>query len=386
VNGAPKDFAYEYVEQLGLALVDDADPDRRERGMGYMRMASRGLPDRGPGIYFKLAQVYEKHGDAENSRKSYEAAKQAGQAVGPRNLYRDQRQFYTDALRKLATIAETKGNALIADADEAKARGDEAGSAGRRAEAHALFEVAINELRQYLEDGGAAALEAYRKLAELNAKTGDTVNAVLMLETGLTYSSTDPDLLKKKDSYYYTLPAEKLEKVKDKVTKWFDVSYCVKKAMYALNAKDSEAELLDWAAHLATLARIMKPTSNGVRLVEARVLMRKGERDAGVKILEDIREGEKGSGEEQDAWYTTTKLLGQLYLEEFSRPDLALKCYTDFKDYHKSGADTIFQIAKCYEAMNDIPNAVRFYNAVTAYEGHTLYWDAKEALRRLGKD
>jgi hypothetical protein len=105
-----------------------------------------------------------------------------------------------------------------------------------------------------------------------------------------------------------------------------------------------------------------------------------------VKILEDIREGEKGSGEEQDAWYTTTKLLGQLYLEEFSRPDLALKCYTDFKDYHKSGADTIFQIAKCYEAMNDIPNAVRFYNAVTAYEGHTLYWDAKEALRRLGKD
>src|SRR6478752_3734703 len=43
-NGMPKDFAYEYVEQMGLALVDDADPERRERGMGYMRIAGRGLP------------------------------------------------------------------------------------------------------------------------------------------------------------------------------------------------------------------------------------------------------------------------------------------------------------------------------------------------------
>jgi tetratricopeptide (TPR) repeat protein len=384
-NGLPKDFSFEYVEQLGLALVDETDPDRRERGMGYMRIAGRGLPSRGPGIFFKLAQVYEKHGDAENSKKSYESVKQVGQGVGPGNLDRDQWQFYTDTLRKLAAISEAKGNALVADAEEAKVRGDEAGAAARTAEARVHFETAIDELRQYLTDKGKAALETYRKLAELNAKTGDSLNALLMMETGLTYSSTDADLLKKKDSYYYTVEPEKLEKVKDKVTKWFDVSYCVKKAMYALNAKDGGADLLDWASHLTTLARIMKPTSNGVRLIEARVLMRKGERDAGVKILEDIREGEKGSGEEQDAWYSTTKLLGQLYLEEFSRPDLAIKCFSDYKDYHKSGADTVYQLARCYEAQGDTANAIKFYNAVTAYEGHTLYWDAKEALRRLGK-
>ena len=86
----PKDFAYEYVEQLGLALVDDADPERRERGMGYLRMAGRGLPERGPGIYTKLAQVYDKHGDAANAKNSLEMAKQVGLAVGPRNLARDQ--------------------------------------------------------------------------------------------------------------------------------------------------------------------------------------------------------------------------------------------------------------------------------------------------------
>ncbi|HSQ55832.1 MAG TPA: tetratricopeptide repeat protein, partial [Gemmata sp.] len=50
-HGTPKDFTYEYVEQLGLALVDDADPDRRDRGMGYLRIAARGLADRAPGLY-----------------------------------------------------------------------------------------------------------------------------------------------------------------------------------------------------------------------------------------------------------------------------------------------------------------------------------------------
>jgi tetratricopeptide (TPR) repeat protein len=385
-TGMPKEFAYEYVEQMGLALVDDADPERRERGMGYMRIAGRGLLERAPGLYAKLAQVYEKHGDPENARKAYESAKQTGLAVGPRNLPRDQRACYFDALRWLATKAEAQGDVPHAAAEEAKERGDLATMAAKDAEAAPHLEAAVEDLKQYLEDGGPAALDTYRKLAGLYGKLRDPMNGLLMTETGLTYDSTDRDLLKKKDTFYYSVDPERLERVKDKVTRWFDVSYCVKKAMSVLNTKDGGLELLDWAAHLAKLARIMKPKSNGVRLVEARVLLRQGERDAGVKILEDIREGEKGSGDEQEAWYTTTRLLGQLYLEEYARPDLALKCYLDFKEYHKSGADTLYQIARCYEAMGDHPHAVQFYNAVTGYEGHPLYWDAKEALKRLGKD
>jgi tetratricopeptide (TPR) repeat protein len=384
--GMPKDFAFEYVEQLGLALVDSGDPERRERGMGYLRIAGRGLPDRGPGIFAKLAQVYEKYDDPENARKAYESAKHAGLAVGPRNLPKDQRQLYHDALRKLAAIAEGQGNALLAQAEEAKANGNAEVAAAKDAEAQKHFEVAIAELRQYLEDGGGAALATYRKLAELHGKTHDAMNALLMTETGLTYSSTDSDLLAKRDSFYYSVEPERLEKVRESVVRWFDVGYCVKKAMAVLNVKDGGVDLLDWAAHLAKLARIMQPTSNGVRLVEARILLRRGDRDEGLKILEDIRESDKGSGEEQEAWYATTKLLGQLYLEELSRPDLALKCYTDYKSFHKSGADTLYHIGRCYEAMGDHPHAIQFYNAVTAYEAHPLFWDAKEALKRLGKE
>src|SRR5262245_51143444 len=50
-GGLPKDFNYDYVEQLGMALVDDPDPERRDRGMGFLRIAGWGMPDRGPGIF-----------------------------------------------------------------------------------------------------------------------------------------------------------------------------------------------------------------------------------------------------------------------------------------------------------------------------------------------
>ena len=90
-------------------------------------------------------------------------------------------------------------------------------------------------------------------------------------------------------------------------------------------------------------------------------------------------------GDEEEAWYNATRLLGQLYLEELNRPDLALKAYSDYKNYHKSGADTLYHIGRCYEALNDAANAIRFYGAVTAFEEHPRYRDAKEALARLGK-
>ena len=123
-GGTPKEFNYEYVEQLGLALVEDADPDRRERGMGYLRVAGRGLAERAPGLYTKLAQTYEKHGDPENATRALEAVKQVGLSIGAANLPKDQRQFYLDALRKLAVAAEARGDIPHAAAEEARERGD----------------------------------------------------------------------------------------------------------------------------------------------------------------------------------------------------------------------------------------------------------------------
>jgi tetratricopeptide (TPR) repeat protein len=357
-GGPPRDFNYDYVEQLGMALVDDPDPERRERGLSYLRVAGRGLPERGPTIFKKLADVSDKLGDAESHHAYLEQVKRCALFVQPANLAKDQRDIYFAALKKLADLAEARGD----------------------------FESAITELRLYLEAGGPGELNVYRRLAELYGKLGDAMNAVLMVETGLTYNSTDSDLLQKKDSYYYSLSEEKLASVKDKVASYFDTNYCVKKAMAILNAKSDDPELIDWATHLSKLATIMQPSSNGVRLVQARCLLRRGDRDGGLAIMEDIRETKKGSGDDEEAWYAATKILGQLYLDELNRPDLAVRAFLDYKDYSKSGADTLFQLGRAYEAQNDTPNAIRFYEAVTAYEAHPRFWDAKEALRRLGKE
>ncbi len=385
VGGLPKDFSYEYVEQLGLQLADDSDPERRDRGLGYLRVAGRGLPDRAPGIFKKLADVSEKYGDPHNGRGYTEQIKRSGREFGPRNLAKDQKELYLNALRKLAAIAEVEGDVIKAEADAADERGDANTRETKDAEAKPYYEAAVADQQQYRDDGGGAVLETYRKIAELYGKMRDPLNAVINVAAALEYSGSDHDLLRKRDSYYYSIPIERLERAKANVGKWFDVAYCVKKAMTVLNRADADADLLDWATHLARLAKVMEPTSNRVRLLEGRCLLRRGERDAGVSLLEDVRECEKGSGEEEEAWYNATRLLGQLYLEELNRPDFAVKAYLDYKDYHKSGADTLFNIGKCYEALGDIPNAIKFYSAVTVYEEHPRYWEAKDALKRLGK-
>jgi tetratricopeptide (TPR) repeat protein len=388
-NGLPQAFNYDFVEQLGLGLADESDPDRRERGMAYLRIAGRGLPSRGPGIFTKLAEMSTKAGDL-NARSAYlEQVKRCGMVVTPGELAKDQRDLYTIALRALAADAETRGDEAKAEADTARERGDLAGMAAKDAEARPFYESAITDLRLYLEAGGRNELDTYRKLADLYGKSRATpnavINAILNTETALTYNSSDADLLKKKDTYYYSLGKDDLIAVKEKVANYFDVAYCVRKASTVLNKSD-DPDMLDWAAHLAQLAEVMQPTSNGVRLIRARCLLRRGERDTGIQLMEDIREGKKGSGDEEDAWYAATKILGDLYLDELNRPDLAIRAFADYKDHGKSGADTLFKLARAYEAQGDLKNAIKFYSTVTAYEEHPRYWDAKEALRRLGKE
>lgn len=352
---APADFNYDYVEQLGLALVDD--PNQVERGMAYLRIAGRGLPGRGPVIFSTLANLATKRGDAEAARGYLEQVKRSGQLVGPRNLPADQRELYVATLKKLS--------------DDAAARGD--------------FPSAVDDMRLYVEAGKEDA-NTLRQLAELYAKNGDALNALLIVERGLLYAKTDPDLLAKKDSYYYSVVPDRLAAVRDKVTGWFDVDYCVRKAQAVANQQDVDADTLDYGLHLTRLARIVKPDSHAAQLAEARLLLRKGERDEGLRMLEDIREAKRGTGDEEDAWFVANRVLGLLYLDELNRPDLAINCFTDYREYQRSGADTLYDLGRAYEAKGDRAAAKKSYELVTAYQNHPRYWDAMEAIRRLDED
>jgi tetratricopeptide (TPR) repeat protein len=350
----PAEFNYDYVEQLGLALVDEPDPAQVERGMAYLRIAGRGLPGRGPIIFTKLAELAGKRGEVEAARGYLEQVKRSGQLAGPRRLPADQRELYLAALKKLS--------------DDAASRGD--------------YQAAVDDYRLYVEAGKEDA-NSLRHLAELYAKNGDALNALLITERGLLYAKSDPDLLAKKDSYYYSVDPDRVRAVRDKVAGWFDVDYCVRKAQAVSNQKEVAADTLDWGLHLARLARVIRPESHAVQLVEARLLLRKGEREEAVRMLEDIREAKRGSGEEEDAWYVANRVLGLIYLDELNRPDLAINCFNDYREYQRSGADTLYDLGRAYEAKGDTAAAIKAYELVTAYQNHPRYWDATEAIRRL---
>jgi tetratricopeptide (TPR) repeat protein len=353
-HGPPPDFNYEYAEQLGLALVDDNSPAQVDRGMAFLRTAGRGLPQRGPWIFTRLAQVAERLNDPDAARGYWEQVKRTGLVVGPQALPADQKALYFAGLDKLVADAVRRGEYAAAVADQ----------------------------RTILE-GGREDVNTLRTLAELHAKNGDPLNALLITSRALILAKTDPDLLAKKDSYYYSVDPEKVRAVKEKIAPWFDVDFCLTKARKVADSKEPDLDTLDYGLHMARLARVMKPESHAAMVAEARVLLRRGERDKGLGLLEDVREQPKGNGEEEDAWYLATRILGDLYLNELQRPDLAVAAYTSYRGYHKSGAETLFQLALAHEAAGNAAAAIKCYEAVTGYKDHPRYWDANEAVRRL---
>ena len=348
------EFNFDYVEQLGLALTAAHEAERIDRGMAYLRIAGRGLPARGPGIFRSLADIAESRGHIDEARGYLEQVKRAGLLVTPNRLAADQLATYLQTLKKLV--------------DDDTARGD--------------FEAAVGDLRLYIECG-KEDVNTLRQLADLHAKSGDLLNAVLIVERGLLYSKADPDLLKKKESYYYSVDLERVRSVREKIAPWFDTTYCLTQARKVADMKEPDLETIEWGMHLTSLARAIHPKQHSAMLVEARLLMRVGKRDEALSLLEDIREQPRGSGDEEDAWFQTVRILGDIYLDELDRPELAIGCYKDFREYQKSGADSIYQLARAYEATGDMANAIRSYEIVAAYTKHPRYYDATEAVRRL---
>lgn len=356
-DAPPSEFNYDTIEQLGLALIDDPDPAQVDRGIGYLRIATHGLPERAPGIFRKLADVAETRNDTDAGRRYLEQVKHTGQAIGVQSLADDQREAYVSTLKKLS--------------DDAAGRGD--------------FPAAVADFRLYIE-ATKEDVGTLRHLAELHAKNSDPLNALLITERGLLYSKKDADLLARKDSYYYSVDLDRIRAVREKVKGWFDVAYCVAKAKQVTDLKEADLDTLDWGLHLARLARAVRPDSQSAVLAEARLLLRKGERDAALTLLEDLHEMPRGSGDDEEAWFIGCKILGELYLEELNRPDLAIGCFQDFRDYQKSGADSLFRLAQAHEAVGDKASAKRNYDLVTAYQGHPRYWEATEAARRIKEE
>jgi tetratricopeptide (TPR) repeat protein len=347
-------FDHEYVQQLGLALIDDNS--RWQRGGEYLRMAARGLPSLGPTIFVQIAQAHQRAGHVEDARHNYELAKRAGVAVGQKNLADAERQAYFATVKLLG--------------EDALARGD--------------IDSAIEDYHLYAESE-RAGLETLRTLANLYEKRGDALSAMRVTDQGLVYNPKDKDLLERKDRYYYSVMPEQIRARIEAVRPWFDFDYCVRKARSILDGKYTDVEWLDVSHHMIQLALVVMPESRAVKVLLAKVLLRYGERDRAIAMLEEVRNPKPEkfpSGEDEDAWYQSCQLLSDLYLE-VGRPDLAVPCLNDFRKSSKSGARTLYKLGQAYEQLGDRTRAAKCYKQVTAYEGNPLAPDAYDALHRL---
>src|SRR5262249_13387406 len=153
-------------------------------------------------------------------------------------------------------------------------------------------------------------------------------------DQALIYNAKDKDLLERKDRYYYSVLAEDLKARLEAVKGGFDVPYCLWKARTLLDARTVDLDLLDVAQHLAELARIVEPENRTAKVLVARAGLRRGEKDEAVALLEEVRtpKPEKfPSGEDEEAWYMACRLLEDLYLYDYGRPDLAVECFNAFR-------------------------------------------------------
>ncbi len=344
-----------FARELGRALL--TDPNRWRQGMEYLEMAADADPAHAPSTYLEIAQTYERLGDVEAMRATFDKLRQSGLAYGPKNLPPDEATTFYMAMKQLA--------------DDAAARDD--------------ARSAISHLRLIVE-GDRAGLQTFRQLAEMYERLGDALPALHYNDLALVYQPKNPELLERKDKYYYSVMPEQLAQAPEPIQKGFDVDYCLTKARQLLARRNADLDVIDWGWHLARLASVIRPQHVEPKLLIARALLWKGEKDDALRILEDLREAKPSkfaSDSEEDAWYRMLQMLGDLYLNEFSRPDLAISCYQEFRQSPKSGADTLFKLAQAYEALGNVDKALRYYESVTGYTEHPRYFDAQAAVRRL---
>ena len=354
-TGAAAGLDHSYSHQLGLALIND--PANWRRACEYLRMAARGLPGKGPSIFTHIAQAHQREGATEGVWHNYELAKRAGRDVGPKNLSPEERQAYFAAVK------------LMADG----------------ALAHGAIDLAIENYQLYTECE-RSGLETLRTLADLHERNGDALAALRVTEQALVYNAKDKDLLERKDRYYYSVLPEQLLACPETLRRGLDLAYCLKKARGLLDAKHWDLDTVDWAQHLAELARVLQPDSLAAKVLVARARLRRGEKDEAFALLEEVRSPKPerfASGEEEDAWYLANKFLGEMYLYDLNKPDLAVACLKEFRQSSKSGADTLYKLGQAYEQLGDRTRAVKFYKHVVSYDNHPLAPDAYDALHRL---
>ena len=322
-----------------------------------MRLAARGLPALAPTLYVQIAQAQQRAGDLEAAWNSYEQAKQAALAVGPKNLADAERQAYYATLKVL----------------------------GDGALAHNQIDLAIENYQLY-SDSDRSGLETLRTLAELYERKGDVPAALRVTEKALVYSAKDPDLLQRKDRYYYSLCPILFAAIPTMsrpasicLTVWKGHAGCSTPARSTLECWTGPSTWPTWPWRLSRT--VLRRGCCWPVLSFAAAKRKKP--PVCWRISSPVGRRKWSGEEEEEGWYMTCRLLGDLYLQDYNWPDLAINCFNEYRKSSKSGADTLFKLGQAYEALGDRPRAIKSYEQVTSFSDHPLASQARDALYRL---
>ncbi|MCS7160024.1 MAG: tetratricopeptide repeat protein, partial [Gemmatales bacterium] len=346
------DFSYLYEQ--GQQLLQQAE--RWQQGVGFLRMAAYGFAEKAPGIYYQLGELYRQRNDEATARYYYEQAKLAARDYGLDRLPAEEKQAYFRAVHQLAQFAYQNQD----------------------------LDRAIENFILYMESPQAGT-DTLRLITELYERKGDALSALIWNEKALSLDSSNPQLLERKDRYYYSVTPEDLLAQRPRVEKHFDAEYCLRKAKMLVDLRQAGEPQLEWALHLVRLVLALDPNNLRALVLAGRVFHRVGNEEEAARHYERARAARPerfSSRDEEEAWYWATVRLGDYYLSNARRPDLALQCYSDYRNSPKSGADTLYKMGQCYEQLGDTVRAAKCYQAVTVYD-HPLASEAYAALARL---
>ncbi|QDU64828.1 Tetratricopeptide repeat protein [Planctomycetes bacterium Pan216] len=320
------------------------------------RVAETGLTQERLSLWKRLAEIEERRGSDEAWRWR-ERIRDFGREVGVSRLSTVEQSAFYDAVRQLAERAHAAGE----------------------------IEAAIEHYELYA-DAPTSGQRTLRLLKSLHEERGDRLAAIRPVELALAYQLSDAEKkewLAEKHRLYRDITPPEVQSRLVAVERFFDFWYCFREAKRLLE-QDADLELVKHYLELAALG--------GSRLVPqvnyllGRINYRQEAYTDAAACLEQVvqaRPERFASSEDEEIYFSSCRLLGDLYLDRLDDPDRAVECYLIYKDYLKSGAETLFRLGCAYERSGRPKNARKWYDMVLVYPGHPRASDAKEALARL---
>ena len=346
---------YGYLYQLAARLADD--PQQAERAVELYRIVEDGLPERRLEIWRALARLCAKT-DPASADQWYQRIKDLALQIGPQNLSEAQKTAYFETVRMLAERARAAGNVSAA------------------IENFLLF-----------SESPKSGLDTLRTLQQLYESQGDVLMAIRPVEAALVYSLDSSERRRWSDEkarLYAALDVSQVQSRVGQVERFFDFRYCFRRAK-SLFEKNAPAEQVTHYLDLAALGGQRELLN--VNYMLGRTHYRAECWQDAALCLNAVKEGRPqrfADSEQEEVYFSACRLLGDLYLFKLNNPAKAIECYSIYKDYVKSGAETLFRLASAYEANGQHAHARKWYDMVLVYPQHPRAEESRQALARLG--